>query len=72
MKNKLDHVSEPIKSTIDATAFFSVFTTWMIALTPLLEFAVIVLAIIWGYFRIKDIILSIRLKKLKIRRHEDL
>lgn len=72
MKNKLDHVPEVLKSTVDATAFISVLTSWAIALTPLFQFAVIVLAFVWGYFRVIDIVLSIRLKKLKIRRHEDL
>lgn len=72
MKNKLDHIPEALKSTVDATAFISVLTTWAIALTPLLEFAVLVLAFVWGYFRIKDLFLAMRLKKLKIRRHEDI
>lgn len=72
MKNKLDHVPEVLKSTADVTAFVSVLTTWAIALTPLLEFAVLILAFVWGYFRIKDLFLSMRLKKLKIRRHEDI
>ena len=72
MKNKLDHVSEPIKSTMDLTTFVSVLTTWVVALTPLLEFAVLILAFVWGYFRIKDLFLAMQLKKLKIRRHEDI
>lgn len=73
ISNKLEHVPEPLKSITDVIAFaVSILTTWVIALTPIVEFAILIMAGVWGYFRIKDIILSVRLKKLKIRRHEDL
>ena len=73
MQNKLQNVSEPVKSTADVIAFtIPILTTWAIALTPIVEFLILIMAGVWGYFRIKDIILSVRLNKLKIRRHEDL
>ena len=71
MANRLQNVSEPIKNTADATIGISYVSTWIISLTPVLEFGILVLAIIWGHYRIKDMILSVKLKKMKIRRHED-
>lgn len=71
MENKLQ-IPEALKTTIDFSAFVSVATAWAIALTPLLQVGVILLAIIWGYFRVKDIRLAIKLKKLKLREYENL
>lgn len=72
MSNKLQHVPDVLKNTADIVAFIvSILTTWVIALTPIVEFMILIMAGVWGYFRIKDIILSARLKKLKIRRYED-
>ena len=70
--SKLEHVPNALKHVADASAWLSVLTTWVITLTPLLNFVIILFALIWGYFRIQDMRLSIYLKKLKIRRHEDL
>ena len=73
MQNKLQNVSEPLKHFTDALVFIvSVLTQIAIVLTPIVEFFILIMAGVWGYFRIKDIVLSVRLKKLKIRRHEDL
>lgn len=71
MENKLQ-IPEALKTTIDFSVFVSVATAWAIALTPLLQVGVILLAIIWGYFRVKDIRLAIKLKKLKLREYENL
>ena len=72
MSNILDKVPEPLKNTADAVVSASlIITSWIVVLTPIVEFMILIMAGVWGYFRIKDIILSVRLKKLKIRRHED-
>lgn len=71
MENKLQ-IPEALKTTIDFSVFVSVATAWAIVLTPLLQVGVILLAIIWGYFRVKDIRLAIKLKKLKLREYENL
>ena len=70
--SKLEHVPNALKHVADASAWVSIITSWVITLTPILNFTIIILALIWGYFRIQDIRLSINLKKLRIRRHKDL
>lgn len=69
--SKLEHVPAALKHVADASAWVGVLTSWVLAITPILQGGVIILALIWGYFRIQDIRLAIHLKKLKIRRHED-
>jgi len=71
MSNKLQHVPEALKHTADAATGMGLVATWIASLTPLLNFFVVILALIWGYFRIQDMRLSIKIKKMKIRRHED-
>jgi phage-related protein len=73
MSNELEKVPGTLKNIVDAIAFIvSIFTQIAIVLTPLVEFIILIMAGVWGYYRIKDIICSVRLKRLKIRRHEDL
>lgn len=72
MNNKLEHVPATLKHFADASAGTSVLLAWITTLTPFLNFGIVILVAIWGYYRVKDIKLSIELKKLKIRRHEDL
>jgi len=69
--SKLEHVPAVLKHLADASAWTSVIMSWIVAVTPLLQFGIIVLALVWGYYRVQDIRLAIHLKKLKIRRHED-
>lgn len=69
--SKLEHVPAALKHVGDASAWIGVLASWVLAITPMLQVGVIILALIWGYFRIQDMRLSIHLKKLKIRRHED-
>lgn len=71
MNNKLEHVPEALKHTVDAGAGFSIILVWITTLTPVLNFAIVLLALVWGYYRIQDMRLSIEIKKLKLRRHED-
>jgi hypothetical protein len=71
MSNKLEHVPNVLKHVADASAGISVIVTWISTLTPLLNFSVILLALVWGYFRIQDMRLSIQIKKIEILKHEE-
>lgn len=71
MNNKLEHVPNALKQAADAGVGLSLISTWIIVLTPLLEFSVLLMAMVWGYFRIQDMRLSVKIKKRKLRRHED-
>ncbi len=72
MVDRLLQLPKVVKATIDFSAFGSVLTAWAVAVTPLLQVSVMILAIIWSYFRIKEIRLSIRLKKLSLKEFENL
>lgn len=70
MDNKLEHVPEVVKHIADAGAGASIVTTWISALTPVVNFSIIVMASIWGYFRIQDLRLASKLKRIEIDKHE--
>jgi len=69
--SKLEHVPNALNHIVDASAWGGVIMSWIITLTPILNFIIVLLALMWGYFRIQDIRLAIHLKKLKISKHED-
>ena len=69
MQNKLEHVPSAVKHVADAGAGASIVLTWITTLTPLLNFSIILLALVWGYFRIQDMRLSIKIKQIEIKRH---
>ena len=69
--HKMQHVPNFLKQLMDYGAWGSVLMSWIMSVTPVFNFIIIILALIWGYFRILDIRLSIKLKKLQIRRHND-
>ena len=72
MQNKLQQVPDALKHAADAAAGMGMVVSWIASLTPLLNFFVVILALVWGYFRIQDMRLSIKIKQMKIRRHEDM
>jgi len=69
MNNKLEHMPSVAKHVADAGVGLSVVTTWIATLTPFLNFAIVLLALFWGYFRIQDMRLSIKIKKIEIEKH---
>ena len=71
MKDKLEHVSNVVKNIGDLTAGTSVLIVWITSLTPLLEFAALSLALIWGWYRIVGMKLSNDIKRAELREYED-
>ena len=60
---------ESVKHLADAGAGVGITLAWIEVLTPVLNFAVLILAIIWGVYRIKDIQLSNQLKQRELDEH---
>jgi len=71
MKDKLAHIPEGIKNALDASAGAGVILTWLIEVTPFLNFAVVLLAIVWGIYRIHDMRLAIKIKQKELDNKED-
>ena len=70
MTNRLEHVPNVVKHVADAGAWGAVILAWIATLTPLLNFSIILLALVWGYFRIQDMRLSIKIKEIEIEKHK--
>jgi len=71
MNNRLEHVSNVVKNVGDLSAGTSVLVVWVASLTPVLEFAALTLAIIWGWYRIVDMKVSTQLKRAELKEYED-
>lgn len=61
--NKLEHIPNVVKHVADAGVGGSVILTWITTLTPFLNFLIIVLALIWGSYRIQEMRLSVKIKQ---------
>ena len=59
-------IPETVKHVTDAAAGVGVVVTWIANVTPLLNFSVVLLAIVWGVYRIHDMRLAIAIKKEKL------
>lgn len=68
--SNINHASETGKHILDAGAGISITLAWIEALTPVLNFVAVFLAIIWGVYRIKDMKLSNQLKQKKLDEHD--
>ena len=69
--NKVEHLSNMVKNIADASAGTAVVYSWIATLTPFLNFAVVILAIAWGLYRIHDMRLSIKIKEKQLSDNED-
>lgn len=70
MNNKLEHAPAIMKNLGDASAGLSVAVTWMVSVTPFLNFCVVLLAIFWGVYRIHDMRLSVKIKQQQLSEYE--
>lgn len=64
-------MSNVVKNVGDLSAGTSVLVVWVASLTPVLEFAALTLAIIWGWYRIVDMKVSTQLKRAELKEYED-
>lgn len=62
-----EHTQEVVKNGADGVAGATILLAWMEALIPVLNIVGLVLAIIWGIYRIYDIKLSHKIKKETLR-----
>lgn len=69
--HKIEHLSSTVKNIADASAGSAVLLSWVTSLTPVLNFAVLVLAITWGIYRIHDIRLSVKIKEKQLNGGSD-
>ena len=65
-----DHVQESVKHGVDGVAGTTLLLSWIEILTPILNFAGLILAIIWGVYRIIDLRLAKRLKERELDRYK--
>jgi len=66
MKEELHHVVPVVKHGVDAAAGASILLSLIEVLTPVLNFFALILAIIWGVYRIIDMQLSNKIKKKEL------
>ena len=58
-----EHTQEVVKHGVDGVAGGTIVLAWIELLTPVLNFVGLILAIIWGIYRIRDMQLSSKLKQ---------
>ena len=64
------HVQEVVKYGVDGVAGTTLLVSWIELLTPILNFAGLILAIIWGVYRIIDLRLAKKLKEKELDRYK--
>lgn len=66
-----EHTQEVVKNGADGIAGATILLAWMEALIPILNVAGLILAIIWGVYRIYDIKLAHKIKQETLRQLKD-
>lgn len=65
--NAVEHLPSVSKHITDAGAGVTFILSWIGVLTPILNFFAILLAVVWGVYRIIDIRLSNDIKREKLK-----
>ena len=70
MRHLINHMSDTIKHILDAGSGVAIVLSFIQAFTPMLNFIAVVLAVIWGYYRIVDMKLSNEIKRKQLKEYD--